>query len=45
MFASALVILAAALPQVLAHGGVLSYSNGGNWYNGWSPYNSPSGQT
>ncbi|EKM58977.1 glycoside hydrolase family 61 protein, partial [Phanerochaete carnosa HHB-10118-sp] len=28
-----------------AHGGVLSYSNAGNWYWGWAPYNSPTGQT
>ncbi|KAI0329645.1 cellulose-growth-specific protein [Cubamyces sp. BRFM 1775] len=47
MFAfTALVTLAsAALPKVLAHGGVLSYSNAGNWYQGWAPYNSPVGQT
>ena len=32
-------------PSVLAHGGVLSYSNGGNWYWGWKPYDSPTGQT
>jgi cellulase len=34
-----------ALPQALAHGGVLSYNIGGKIYNGWQPYNSPSGQT
>ncbi|KAI0650901.1 cellulose-growth-specific protein [Trametes meyenii] len=47
MFAlTALVTLAsAALPKVLAHGGVLSYSNAGNWYQGWAPYDSPVGQT
>ncbi|KAI0355467.1 cellulose-growth-specific protein [Trametes cingulata] len=47
MFAfTALVALAsAALPKVLAHGGVLAYSNAGNWYQGWAPYNSPVGQT
>jgi cellulase len=45
MFASSLVVLAAALPQVLAHGGVLSYNIAGTWYTGWSPYNTPSGQT
>ncbi|KAH9899385.1 cellulose-growth-specific protein [Cubamyces lactineus] len=47
MFAlTALVTLAsAALPKVLAHGGVLAYSNAGNWYQGWAPYNSPVGQT
>ncbi len=37
MFAvTALLALASsALPTVLAHGGVLSYSNGGKWYEGW----------
>ncbi|KAF8992934.1 glycosyl hydrolase family 61-domain-containing protein [Cyathus striatus] len=34
-----------AAQQVAAHGGVLSYSFGGNWYFGWQPYNSPTGQT
>ena len=44
-------ILAAALisipnvPRVLAHGGVLSIANAGNWYWGWSPYNTPVGQS
>ncbi|KAJ8508420.1 hypothetical protein ONZ45_g9301 [Pleurotus djamor] len=33
------------LPRVLGHGGVLYYSNAGNWYNGWQPYNSPVGQS
>ncbi|KAF8890944.1 cellulose-growth-specific protein [Infundibulicybe gibba] len=28
-----------------AHGGVLYYSNAGNWYTGWAPYNTPVGQT
>ena len=38
MFAlTALVTLAsAALPKVFAHGGVLAYSNAGNWYQGWA---------
>lgn len=31
-----LAVLATVLPTVLAHGGVLSYSNAGNWYWGWS---------
>ena len=35
----------ALLPSALAHGGVLSYANAGNWYQGWNPYNSPTGQT
>uniref|UniRef100_A0A0W0F2F7 AA9 family lytic polysaccharide monooxygenase n=1 Tax=Moniliophthora roreri TaxID=221103 RepID=A0A0W0F2F7_MONRR len=34
-----------AVPQALAHGGVVAISNGGNWYNGWQPYNSPTGQS
>ncbi|KAJ7147688.1 glycosyl hydrolase family 61-domain-containing protein, partial [Mycena crocata] len=41
---SALLALA-ALPQALAHGGVLSYNIGGTTYPGWSPYNTPVGQT
>ncbi|KAF7371156.1 Auxilliary Activities Family 9 / Carbohydrate-Binding Module Family 1 protein [Mycena sanguinolenta] len=41
---SALISLA-ALPKVLAHGGVLSYNIGGTIYQGWSPYNTPTGQT
>ncbi|KAI0826293.1 glycoside hydrolase family 61 protein D [Irpex lacteus] len=47
MFAvTALLALASsALPSVLAHGGVLAYSNAGKWYQGWAPYNSPTGQT
>ncbi|KZS96272.1 hypothetical protein SISNIDRAFT_547739 [Sistotremastrum niveocremeum HHB9708] len=42
---SSLVIAAACTAKVAAHGGVLSYSNAGNWYWGWQPYNSPTGQT
>ncbi|KAJ6465224.1 glycosyl hydrolase family 61-domain-containing protein [Mycena vitilis] len=41
---SALIALA-ALPKALAHGGVLSYNIGGTMYQGWSPYNTPTGQT
>ncbi|PSS03715.1 hypothetical protein PHLCEN_2v3969 [Hermanssonia centrifuga] len=44
-FAALLALASSALPAALAHGGVLSYSNGGNWYEGWSPYNTPTGQT
>ncbi|KAG8953216.1 hypothetical protein FRC04_002626 [Tulasnella sp. 424] len=40
---TAAVTLAAAC-QVLAHGGVLSYSWGGQWYWGFKPYNTPTGQ-
>ena len=32
---SLLVVASAAVPQVLAHGGVLAYSNAGNWFDGW----------
>lgn len=35
----------AALPLARAHGGVLSYSIEGTLYEGWAPYNSPTGQT
>ncbi|KAI0638640.1 cellulose-growth-specific protein [Trametes polyzona] len=44
-FAALAAFASAALPKVLAHGGVLAYSNAGNWYQGWAPYNSPVGQT
>lgn len=44
-FTALLALASSALPAVLAHGGVLAYSNGGNWYQGWAPYNSPVGQT
>ncbi|KAJ2922628.1 hypothetical protein H1R20_g14458, partial [Candolleomyces eurysporus] len=30
---------------VAAHGGVVAYDIGGTWYDGWRPYNSPTGQT
>ncbi|TFK37214.1 cellulose-growth-specific protein [Crucibulum laeve] len=36
--------LALAAQQVNAHGGVLSYSNAGTWYDGWKAYNTPTGQ-
>jgi cellulase len=44
MLSLALVVAAAALPQVFAHGGVLSYTIDGTTYKGFAPYNSPSGQ-
>ena len=44
-FAPLFAIAFASLPRILAHGGVLSYSNAGTWYWGWKPYNSPDGQT
>ncbi|KAF9462848.1 cellulose-growth-specific protein [Collybia nuda] len=40
-----LLALAFATQRVHAHGGVLAYSNAGNWYDGWHPYNTPVGQT
>jgi len=40
-----LALASAAAPGALAHGGVLSYANSGSWYWGWSPYNTPTGQT
>ncbi|KAL0957121.1 hypothetical protein HGRIS_003214 [Hohenbuehelia grisea] len=46
MFATAVFGVALAfLPRVFAHGGVLYYSNGGSWYDGFKAYNSPSGQS
>ncbi|KAJ7065492.1 glycosyl hydrolase family 61-domain-containing protein [Mycena amicta] len=42
---SSLFSLAVLLPSALAHGGVLSYNIGGTIYQGWSPYNTPTGQT
>ncbi|TFY75529.1 hypothetical protein EWM64_g8483, partial [Hericium alpestre] len=35
-FAALAAFAAAALPKALAHGGVLAYSNAGNWYQGWA---------
>ncbi|KAL4264807.1 Endo-beta-1,4-glucanase D [Pleurotus pulmonarius] len=43
--AAALVIASALVPRALAHGGVLSYSIAGTWYDGWKAYNSPVGQS
>ncbi|KAI0665960.1 glycoside hydrolase [Trametes maxima] len=46
MFApAALTALALAVSQVAAHGGVLSYNIGGQTYQGFKAYNSPSGQS
>ncbi|KAG5219716.1 glycoside hydrolase family protein [Salix suchowensis] len=39
--AAALVIASALVPRTLAHGGVISYSIAGTWYDGWKAYNSP----
>ncbi|KAG9047123.1 Esterase/lipase/thioesterase, partial [Tulasnella sp. UAMH 9824] len=41
---SAAAVTLATAGHVLAHGGVLSYSWGGQWYQGFKPYNSPTGQ-
>ena len=35
-FASLVALASAALPQVLAHGGVLSYKIGGQIFQGWA---------
>ncbi|KAI0066912.1 cellulose-growth-specific protein [Artomyces pyxidatus] len=43
--ATLLIATSAVLPTAFAHGGVLSYSWGGQWYWGWQPYNSATGQT
>ncbi|KAF5353259.1 hypothetical protein D9756_007779 [Leucocoprinus leucothites] len=45
MLALASVALALFVTKAQAHGGVLAYSWDGKWYDGWKPYNSPSGQT
>ncbi|KAF4616320.1 hypothetical protein D9613_008379 [Agrocybe pediades] len=45
MFVLASALLAFAVQRAAAHGGVLAYSFGGQWYQGWAPYNSPTGQT
>ncbi|GJJ13661.1 esterase/lipase/thioesterase [Clathrus columnatus] len=44
-FAVLAVTTFSQLARVAAHGGVLAYSNAGNWYQGWAPYNTPVGQT
>ncbi|KAJ6621517.1 cellulose-growth-specific protein, partial [Mycena sp. CBHHK59/15] len=44
-FKIATLFALSALPKALAHGGVLSYLIGGTIYTGWSPYNTPVGQT
>ncbi|KAG9014001.1 hypothetical protein FRB94_000198 [Tulasnella sp. JGI-2019a] len=44
MFTLAAAVLALGVNQVLAHGGVLLYSNAGNWYQGFVPYNTAVGQ-
>ncbi|KAG8982215.1 hypothetical protein FRB90_006956, partial [Tulasnella sp. 427] len=41
---SAAIIALSAAGKALAHGGVLAYSWGGQWYKGFTPYNSVSGQ-
>ncbi|KAI1795017.1 glycosyl hydrolase family 61-domain-containing protein [Ganoderma leucocontextum] len=44
-FATLVALASAALPKVLAHGGVLSYEIEGEILQGWQPYDSPVGQT
>ncbi|KAF8750899.1 Glycosyl hydrolase family 61 [Rhizoctonia solani] len=41
---SALAVLLAQVGSIVAHGGVVSIGIGGTKYQGWQPYNSPSGQ-
>ncbi|EUC60659.1 glycoside hydrolase family 61 protein [Rhizoctonia solani AG-3 Rhs1AP] len=41
---SALVVLLAQVGSIVAHGGVVSIGIGGTKYQGWQPYNSPTGQ-
>ncbi|KIJ50872.1 carbohydrate-binding module family 1 protein [Sphaerobolus stellatus SS14] len=41
----AVIAILSQVSQVAAHGGVLSYSWSGQTYQGWSPYNTPTGQT
>ncbi|KAF4568048.1 hypothetical protein EYR40_010558 [Pleurotus pulmonarius] len=43
--ATTLVVASALVLRALAHGGVLSYSIAGTWYDGWKAYNSPVGQS
>jgi lytic cellulose monooxygenase (C1-hydroxylating) len=45
MLSTLAVLSAVAVSQVLAHGGVLEYSWDNQWYFGWQPYNSPTGQS
>ncbi|KAJ3902797.1 glycosyl hydrolase family 61-domain-containing protein [Lentinula edodes] len=45
MFIQVIALALMAFPQALAHGGVLSIAIGNTWYNGWAPYDSPTGQT
>jgi len=43
--AFSLLSAATFIQTAAAHGGVLSYSWGGQWYWGFQPYNTPTGQT
>ncbi|EJD05308.1 glycoside hydrolase [Fomitiporia mediterranea MF3/22] len=42
---SGILIALCSAALVTAHGGVLQYSFGGDWYNGFVPYNTPTGQS
>lgn len=42
---STTLLALAAAKQAAAHGGVLAYSWGGQWYQGFVPYNTPTGQS
>ncbi|KAG8687162.1 hypothetical protein FRC11_007687, partial [Ceratobasidium sp. 423] len=41
---SALAVLLTQVGSIIAHGGVISIGIGGTKYQGWQPYNSPTGQ-
>ena len=45
VLASLAVLTSVGVSGVSAHGGVLSYSLAGKWYDGWKAYNSAAGQT
>ncbi|PFH48799.1 carbohydrate-binding module family 1 protein [Amanita thiersii Skay4041] len=45
MYSLITLVLALVSQRVHAHGGVLAYSNGGKWYDGFHPYNTPIGQS
>jgi len=41
---ASLATIAIAAQLAAAHGGVISYTIGGQWYKGFEPYNSPTNQ-
>jgi nicotinamide mononucleotide (NMN) deamidase PncC len=44
-FAALAALISISISGVSAHGGVVSYSIAGTFYDGWKAYNSPTGQT